>query len=352
MSERAPGDGTSMERAYRRLMACYPWEHRREYEDEMVGVLLDDAPAGRRSPPARDIIALLGGALRARLRYAADGLATSRWRDAAAAFGLLAALAMLAYALRPLMMIFQFLHWGNDTRWLLSWHSWPRAIVWAAVVAAAVAGWRHTAAGIATAAAALEVTRLATEYAGDEPIYAAIGMWPVALAVLGAAAMSVPAARSGVAAIGRLRLALLTGAVLLWAGAPTVILVHPGSSGMRTPLFFTGAVRSPEAMISAAAVALGAAALLGTPAWLRRRLLALLAPVAATLLVTRLGVETWMYATRDDYTRTLAPAGWLIVLLLAPLALTLAVAIVHRRERTLRFLALGRAADRRRKIVE
>ena len=41
---------TPLERRYRRLLACYPVEHRRVYGEEMIGVLLASTPNGQRQP--------------------------------------------------------------------------------------------------------------------------------------------------------------------------------------------------------------------------------------------------------------------------------------------------------------
>lgn len=40
----------SLERGYRRLLACYPRAFRRENEDEILAVLMATAEAGRRLP--------------------------------------------------------------------------------------------------------------------------------------------------------------------------------------------------------------------------------------------------------------------------------------------------------------
>lgn len=62
-----------LERRYRRLLAVYPWEHRRAYEEEMLAVLLADARPGQRRPTAADAVNLIGAGLRARLRVSAGG---------------------------------------------------------------------------------------------------------------------------------------------------------------------------------------------------------------------------------------------------------------------------------------
>lgn len=63
MSERE-----TLERGYRRLLACYPLEFRRENEEEILGVLLATAGAGQRRVRLAEAADLIRGALRARLR--------------------------------------------------------------------------------------------------------------------------------------------------------------------------------------------------------------------------------------------------------------------------------------------
>jgi hypothetical protein len=57
-----------LERGYRRLLACYPREFRRENEDEILGVLLSSAADGQRRVGVAEAADLIRGALRARLR--------------------------------------------------------------------------------------------------------------------------------------------------------------------------------------------------------------------------------------------------------------------------------------------
>ena len=83
-----------MERRYRRLLALYPKDHRREHAEEMVGVLLaadGDAPVRAPNPAARarrlgqhtaDIADLIGGALRIRGRVVLDRIRRTRWLSA------------------------------------------------------------------------------------------------------------------------------------------------------------------------------------------------------------------------------------------------------------------------------
>lgn len=61
-------DQSQLERRYRRLLACYPREFRREHGEEMLVVLLACAHSGRRRPALADSADLLRTALWMRLR--------------------------------------------------------------------------------------------------------------------------------------------------------------------------------------------------------------------------------------------------------------------------------------------
>ena len=58
----------SLERAYRRVLACYPKAFRQESEQEILAVLLAGAQEGQRWPGLAESAALVRGALRMRLR--------------------------------------------------------------------------------------------------------------------------------------------------------------------------------------------------------------------------------------------------------------------------------------------
>jgi hypothetical protein len=61
-------DREILEHGYRRLLACYPREFRRENEEELLGVLLASAADGQRRVGVAEAGDLIRGALRARLR--------------------------------------------------------------------------------------------------------------------------------------------------------------------------------------------------------------------------------------------------------------------------------------------
>jgi hypothetical protein len=58
----------SLERGYRRVLACYPKAFRQENEEEILAVLLASAEAGQRRIGLAESTALVRGALRMRLR--------------------------------------------------------------------------------------------------------------------------------------------------------------------------------------------------------------------------------------------------------------------------------------------
>jgi hypothetical protein len=61
-------ESASLERGYRRLLACYPKSFRRENEEEILAVLLACAQDGQARPSLEAALDLLKGAVRMRLR--------------------------------------------------------------------------------------------------------------------------------------------------------------------------------------------------------------------------------------------------------------------------------------------
>lgn len=86
-----------LERGYRRLLALYPAAHRREHEEEMLGVLMTGAHAGQHRPGLAESANLISGALRIGLRPGSHGSPDPRWRDALAAVSVVLPLLCLLY---------------------------------------------------------------------------------------------------------------------------------------------------------------------------------------------------------------------------------------------------------------
>jgi hypothetical protein len=79
-----------LERRYRQLLSCYPAEHRREYGEEMIGVLLAATPPGQSRPSLADTLSMFGGGLRVRLRGLVTGSPDPGWSNALALTTLIA----------------------------------------------------------------------------------------------------------------------------------------------------------------------------------------------------------------------------------------------------------------------
>jgi hypothetical protein len=84
-----------LEIRYRRLLRCYPAEHRAVHHDEMLGVLMAGAGPGRNRPSLAETADLLLGAARIRLRPARALSDGPGWRDALAVYSIAAPLLML-----------------------------------------------------------------------------------------------------------------------------------------------------------------------------------------------------------------------------------------------------------------
>src|SRR5215469_17108936 len=72
-------DTLALQRRYRRLLIAFPADHRREYGEEMIGVLLASTPEGRRRPRLADALNLVSGGLRTRFRALGTGLSDANW---------------------------------------------------------------------------------------------------------------------------------------------------------------------------------------------------------------------------------------------------------------------------------
>jgi hypothetical protein len=77
-----------LERRYRRLLAAYPDDYRRENAEEILAVLMAGAAAGQRWPGLADTASLLRGALGTHLRRLGQGAPQRGWQDALALLSL------------------------------------------------------------------------------------------------------------------------------------------------------------------------------------------------------------------------------------------------------------------------
>ncbi|GIG85714.1 hypothetical protein [Plantactinospora endophytica] len=343
------GDGAGghaeLERRYRRLLAWYPWEHRRAYEEEMLGVLLADSRPGQRWPAPGDAANLALTALRARLGVAARAVTDRSWADAAATAGLL--LAILLCYLHALPLVRQLV-------WASAWPSeevpywypdpalWTRTGLWALTLLAAVTGPRWLPALLAWPAVVVELVALPTRYAVD-PVQVLQMSAQTLIGVICAAALTVPAPRrAALAVLGRRRLLTIGGvsALILAGSAVQNYLSFPGP-GNPVLLLTIGLLLPVGVLVVAVAV-------WRVPAAVRRRLLVLLTPIVAVLLTVRYGLAGWAYSNQQmGHPIYLEPVQWAALTVVPLAALVLGFVLLLRREQTLRLVALGRHADRR-----
>lgn len=92
----APRHDSRLERGYRRLLAFYPARYRHVHEEEILAVLMTEAPEGKSRPSLAEAADLIMGALRVRCQPARGGLAGPGWRAILALIGTGAALGLLA----------------------------------------------------------------------------------------------------------------------------------------------------------------------------------------------------------------------------------------------------------------
>jgi hypothetical protein len=330
-----------LERRYRRLMTAYPLRHRQEYEDEMVAVLLAAATPGKRRPGLRDRTDLLVNALAVRLRGWGGALGDDAWRRAASMVQLVGALFLLGVGLRRLPL--------GLTPYLadrMEAVDVARPVVWAIVFALALAGVRRAAAGVAVIGAVIEMVHVARWY-DYSPSQVLRSSWLVTVAVLVAVTS---AWLAGAARVAAPRGLWWFGAALAFAVVGGVTEDYPaGFHGL--DFLFTNPIGQLTEVRFGAPFYLIAAVLAGWGWWrqggrVRRRILALTAPVAGIAAMVAYGFAGFMYSSQHFRTPILLnPFQWVVVLATPPVAFALAAVLVNRWERLSALVTLGRQAE-------
>lgn len=184
----------TLELRYRRLLAVYPRDHRRAYEEEMLAVLMEGARPGQQRPSLAEVADLLWSGFLARVSRGLQGARGTGWRDAAGLwlgdlpglkFGMLADVA-------------------------------ARTGAWLIVAAAVLAGLRRTGAALAAAAVVVEIWAVTSW--SDQWHWVATG-WVLVLASLTATLLAAGRrARKPVEVLGLVGTLMAIGGILL-AGA-------------------------------------------------------------------------------------------------------------------------------------
>lgn len=339
-----------LESRYRRLLTWYPWSHRRVYEEEMLAVLVAGARPGQRRPTVGETANLVAAGLLARVRASATGFASPAWADAAAVVGLLAALVLLS------QRVVRLLEPGGAVELQM----YLRAAGWAAVVLLVVLfGVRRPAAALAWATMLGEAVLLTARY-GNDPVSTIHTLWPLALAVIAAASLTVPAApwRAVMVLRAPRLLAFVAGVGLVQA----IVLVNAHERAASwldieggTFYVFYGLENQSESVLNLwlATIAVGilaaALAVLTLPTPVRLRVAVLLAPVVTLAAVVELTLGGWSYSNGAmGHPIYLVPVQWTLLVGVPLAVLAIGVLLVQRRETTARLTALGRAVDRER----
>lgn len=210
-----------LERGYRRLLAVYPAAHRRVHEEEMLAVLMTQAPAGKRRPGIAEAADLLLGALRVRCQPPC-GAAEPGWRDALAALSVILPVLILATsAASQARLLLNFpapaaFAYGFP-RWIIPGLVPPLALAAAALLAL----WKRRPAALA--AAGLLILLLSglpgqgfSLAVGDDYLFLAVGLELAAL-------LASPGPRRGLQILTRKHAALVAIAALAVGAAPSPV---------------------------------------------------------------------------------------------------------------------------------
>jgi hypothetical protein len=348
---------TTLEQRYRWLLSWYPAAWRREYTEEMLGVLMDGTRPGQRRPGFVETVDLVRSALWQRLGRAGGGLADSRWADAASVLGLLVPVLLLVRLARDVLVAYLW-HLRIDAPWPpAGWVSFA-LVAWIVAGVTGLFGWRAVAAVVAWAAVLGEAVRLGLRYP-DAPVTVLYGLWPLLFGATAAAGLTVRgSARRGLAVFGRRRCAVFAGVVapagLSWAIDPLTANVGWGGGGGDEPqtighpgLMAPGWVGVLPGIVRPLAAVTVLVLLLRTAPPVRARLLALLAPTAALVVLISVAYNGFtMSSVRFDPPVLLVPGEWVGLAVTPLIVFGVAVGLVRWTDRRRYLIELGEAAER------
>jgi hypothetical protein len=338
---------TRLERRYRRLIALYPADYRAEYEEEMVGVLLASSTPERRVPDLREALDLVWSAMWVRVRPGRGSSGDGLWTRALAVLGLVGSLLLLGRSLRPAAdALGWYLRIGMPVEARLSTVASTRAAVWAVIAVVVLFRWRLAAATLAWGAVLAEVALLRWPPPRwfppnlDEPLGR---VWPIALALLVASALTLGVrAPAGAATLGWRRTLLVGAAALAAAAAAAVPPLLAVWLSVQLPTDVQATYLAiPNATVSWAAVGTGAvmAVLLAVAVVtldrpLRRRVLGLAASALTLVVAVNLSLA-YAFAGAIYALPAVVPAPlrWPLVIFAPILVLLVSVLLIRRRER-------------------
>jgi len=244
---RDPAGTAALERRYRRLLRCYPPSHREFHREEMLGVLLDTARPGQRTPGLGQAVNLAACGLAIRVRRIPGWLAADAGQDALAVVSLIApavvfillalewaAMNAAASARAPVWTLLPFLPSSRS-----SGESVVVMIAWLAVVVLGLTGRRQAAAKIAFISLTLALLALLlvlvvliqqvhtfyfNTFPGELFQFLPFGDVPVVLASLAACSLALsPGPLRGLAIVGWRRACLMIAGLSAGFGFPAIV---------------------------------------------------------------------------------------------------------------------------------
>lgn len=311
------------EARYRQLLALYPGEFRREYEQEMLGVLMADP-----RPARSHTVNLLAGAMAARLRPV---FADPAWRRAARAAQLFGAILLCAISMRRLATaVVAMLRLPAGYAPPVDVLDVVRVVAWAAVIVSALAGVRAVGVPAALAGLGVEIVAPFRLYA-ETPATVLDSYWIVVAAVVVLVAATVSA--GGPRPRGWLPVAS-TGVLLVGGGFVPWRLGGPYLSAWRLTSLDGPYLLRLLPVLAAGLLLAWAVQRLEPP--VRRRLVACAVPVlgAFPLVAWGFGGFVKFNMGHPENLRLLSPGQWAALALIPVLAFGVAAWLNMRLERT------------------
>jgi hypothetical protein len=239
MPARDPAGAAALERRYLRLLRCYPPAHRAFHREEMLGVLLDTARPGQRTPGLGQTVNLAACGLAIRVRRIPGWLAADAGQDALAVVSLIAPVVVfILLALERGAMNAAASARAPFWTQLLVLPSFRESVVvmiaWLAVVVLGLTGRRRTAAKIAFISLTLALLALLAvlvvilqpshDLPGGLVPFLPFGDVPVVLASLAACSLALsPGPRRGLAIVGWRRACLMIAGLSAGFGVPAIV---------------------------------------------------------------------------------------------------------------------------------
>jgi hypothetical protein len=328
------------ESRYRRLLALYPREYRREYAEEMLAVLMADG----RSDPGQTFD-LVKSALGAHWRQSLIELRGESWRRAARAVQIFGALLLLGVAARrAAMSVSAFLAYPELQPFVIAPADLARLAAWAVAAAAGLLGLRSR--GVRSMAVVAAAAGLAGEIAAparyylDTPARVLNAYWIIlaAAVVLTASFMSERVAFRTAAPRG----SVLMGAACLAVIASGTPLAGAGGLGAIREIGYFDSLRlvdnlspGPLLLLLIAAV-LAVAGVARQQAATRRRIVACAVPVVAAFPLVKVGFAGLIAYNmgHPESTVLLDPVRWTVLVAVPLAAFAVAVELNRRLEET------------------